>query len=163
MGCTPSCSEASSFKAGTLDQLSWLRVFVVFLKPSRQMLDHYLKSCSDCFLPQPFTFSSLLVHHGPSWYCIIWATDCNNVLEKEISILYFILYSRGAQIFQLWATWTLWATNRYVKQVPFWIPTSVKCHWINCSQLGNLGFIYLCFNLTAGKAEQWKFIWYVWK
>jgi len=101
MGSTPSYSEASSLKAGTLDQLSWQKFFVVFLKPSRQMLGYYLKSCCDCFLPQPFTVSSLLVNHGLGWCCVIWATDCKNVLEKEISILYFMLYSRGAQIFQI--------------------------------------------------------------
>jgi hypothetical protein len=139
MGSTPLCSEASTFKAGTIDQLFYLRFFVVFLKPSRQMLGSYLKSSGDCFLPQPFLVNSLLVNHCPGWCCIVWSTDSKSVLEKEISILYFILYSRCAQIFQKSRSHRNLPSNKQVCEASSILgPTSVKCHRIKCNQLGNL-------------------------
>jgi hypothetical protein len=138
MGSTPSCSEASSFKAGTIDQLVCLRFFVVF-KPSRQMVGSYLTSGGDCFLPQPFSVSSLLVNHCPGWCYVVWATDSKSVLEKEISILCIILHSGGAQIFQKSRSHLTILSNKQVCEASSILgPTSVKCHRIKCSQLGNL-------------------------
>jgi hypothetical protein len=49
-------SEGPEFKSWPRDQLSWLRLFMVFLSPSRQMSGLYLNLGHDHFFPHSFQF-----------------------------------------------------------------------------------------------------------
>jgi hypothetical protein len=68
-----SYSGGPGFKSRPGGRLPWLRVFMVFLSPSRQMLGQYLKLGHDRFLPHPFQF---IVHYLPLIRrCIVWDTE----------------------------------------------------------------------------------------
>jgi hypothetical protein len=57
VGSTPaSYSGGSGFKSRPGDRLSWHRLLAVFICPSRQMLEWYLKLGYYSFLPHPFRF-----------------------------------------------------------------------------------------------------------
>jgi hypothetical protein len=70
-------SGGPRFKSRPGNRLSWLRFFVVFLSPSRQMPGQYLKLGHDLSLPHPF---QLIIHYHPLIQrYIVW--DTKSIVE----------------------------------------------------------------------------------
>jgi hypothetical protein len=68
------CSEGPSFNSQPDDRLSCLRIFMVILNPSRQVLRLYLKLGHGRFLQHSFEF--LFTDHPTGRRYTVWPTDC---------------------------------------------------------------------------------------